>query len=162
MQTERQEIAEAKVVFIPAEHLGVLEPQFLAGLASLSIQRQRKREFGRFTRILRDLKFIPLAKGEEIRGISYGFNALGERGLFVTFYPGVRADVVIPPAPYNQFQLPTTRSLECDKGCRSWEETRKGCTTTCRRLDYPNQCGTELQGGFRCGRSKGHSGECLP
>lgn len=94
-QTKRQELADRKVVFVPADHLGVLELQFLGVITGVGAKRKSKLEFNRFARLMHDLKFIPGEAGW-IQGISYGLNTLGERGLFVTLEVPTRTDVIVP------------------------------------------------------------------
>lgn len=83
-----------KTIAIPAEKLGVLEAQ-LANLPLHKLKRERKSDFNRLSRVLRDLKMVP--KGDVV-GLSFGVNCLGEVTAFVTYQVDTHERVSVPHA----------------------------------------------------------------
>lgn len=125
----------SSTIFIEAHKLGVLETQILTDLNSpATSKRTRVAEFNRFARLVRDLGLIPGAKEAKVWGISYGFNSLGELGLFVHIEHTTRAEVQVPQEQAKPVGLPVTRAGECSNNCVNAAYGNKHCGAICRRL----------------------------
>lgn len=81
------------VLAIPAERLGILESTF-RGLPTWKTKRNRKQEFERIVRVMKDLHLLD--KGSMPVAVSLGVDSSGQLLAIINFAVETRAEVRLP------------------------------------------------------------------